>query len=205
MSSAMDAHALPRAVLEEVAASKAKPHVWSDEYVKTVTDWARHHGIRGAIDRHAKGEQKDVKLPWSTVDRWLQYFIKNNTYYGHSKRGRKRILTDSEVDELKDATKKMRASPTSEALTSGTGAAPHPLALTYNHSFAVAAIARGVVARTRPAQLAKNGGQYHLNNSWARYHLSKDNWRPLAANSDRTVPPEQVLVKYIHFVPFHIA
>ena len=65
----MDAHALPRAVLEEVAASKAKPHVWSDEYVKTVTDWARHHGIRGAIDRHAKGEQKDVKLPWSTVDR----------------------------------------------------------------------------------------------------------------------------------------
>ena len=85
----MDAHAVPRVVSDEVVASKAKPQSWTDEYTKTVTDWARQFGIRGAINRHVKGEFKDIRLPWSTVDRWLQYWEEKKVYYEHSKRGRK--------------------------------------------------------------------------------------------------------------------
>ena len=92
------------------------------------------------------------------------------------KRGRKRILTPIEVKEVQDAAKKLRAAPSNEGLTTGT----------------VAAIARGVVARTRPASLAKNGGLFHLGRSWAKYFLSMEEWRPYAATSDRTVPPELV-------------
>ena len=94
----------------------------------------------------------------------------------HEKRGRKTILTDHEVSEVQDAAKKLRKNPTAEGITSGT----------------VAAIARGVVARTRPAVLAKNGGQYQLSQSWAKYHLKMADWRPYAATSDRTVPTPQV-------------
>ena len=62
--SVMDAHAVPRVVSDEVVASKAKPQSWTDEYTKTVTDWARQFGIRGAINRHVKGEFKDICLPF---------------------------------------------------------------------------------------------------------------------------------------------
>ena len=73
--------------------------------------------------------------------------------------------------------KKLRKNPTAKGITSGT----------------VAAIARGVVAPKRPAVLAKkNGGQYQLSQSWAKYHLKMADWRPYAATSDRTVPTPQV-------------
>ena len=116
----MNAHAVSRVVLNEVEDSKGKPHAWTDEYTMKVTDWARHHGIRGAIDRHEKGDFKDMKLPWSTVDRWLQFWKTSGTYYSHQKRGRKRILTDAEVVEVQDAAKKLRDGP-KEGFSSGTG------------------------------------------------------------------------------------
>ena len=117
----MDAHAIARPVLQEVAEVHGKPHMWSNEYTRVVTDWAREHGIRGAIQRHEKGEFKENKLPWSTVDRWLQHWKTHSAYYECAQRGRKRILTDVEVVEVQDAAKKLRAAPKCEALTSGTG------------------------------------------------------------------------------------
>ena len=35
-------------------ALSAPRHNWSDEYIKTVTDWARQHGIAGAVQRHQR-------------------------------------------------------------------------------------------------------------------------------------------------------
>ena len=80
-------------MLAEVAATKAHPANWDDDYTKKVIDWARQYGIRGAIDRHSKGVYKEKHLPWSTVDRWLQMWKATGTYYTHSKRGRKEILS----------------------------------------------------------------------------------------------------------------
>ena len=88
-------------------------------------------------------------------------------HFKPSKRGRKRILNDSEVEQVQDAALKLRQAPNAEALTSAS----------------VAAIARGVVQRTRPAVLKKNGGVHQMEASWAKYHLNKDQWRPLCAMS----------------------
>ena len=72
---------MPRAVLDEVAASRGHPTSWDDGYTKVVTDWARHYGVRGAIERHLKGEHKEKPLPWSTADRWLKFWKDTGRYY----------------------------------------------------------------------------------------------------------------------------
>ena len=85
-------------------------------------------------------------------------------------------MSAHELQEVQDAATKLRAAPSNEALTSGT----------------VAAIARGVVARIRPATLAKNGGIFKLGLSWEKYHLAKEELRPYATTSNRTVPTDKV-------------
>ena len=71
----MDPMAVPRTILEEVAAAQGGRVIWEDQYTRVVTDWARQFGIKGAIERHKKGDQKEKVLPWSTVDRWLQVML----------------------------------------------------------------------------------------------------------------------------------
>jgi hypothetical protein len=66
----MDALAVPKTVLDELHESKGQPNLWSDEYTKTVTDWARQFGVTGALKRHQAGDFKDKNLPWTTADRY---------------------------------------------------------------------------------------------------------------------------------------
>ena len=67
----MDASTVPKTVINELAEVNQPPSNWSDDYVKVVTDWARQFAVKGAIERHKKGENKYKALPWSTVDRCL--------------------------------------------------------------------------------------------------------------------------------------
>ena len=75
-----------------------------------------------------------------------------------------------------DAAKKLRAAPTCEGLTAGT----------------VAAVARGVIRRSRPAFLERRGGPAKADSEWAEKFLKREEWRPLAPTSDRTVPDSQI-------------
>ena len=88
-------------------------------------------------------------------------------HFKASKGGRTRILNDSEVEQVQEAALKLRLAPNAEALTSAS----------------VAAIAQGVVQRTRPAVLMKNGGVHRMEAPWAKYHLNKEEWHPLCATS----------------------
>ena len=79
---------------------------------------------------------------YKTVENWLYFWRKNNAYFQPSKRVRHSFLTDSERDDVMDAAKKLRAAPTCEGLTAAT----------------VAAVARGVIRRSKPAFLERRGG-----------------------------------------------
>ena len=159
----MDGHVVPTVVVD---AYRARPglsdprHNWKDEYIKTITDWARQHGVAGALRRHQRGDEREHKLGYHTIYGWLKNFQKKGDYFHTQKRGRKRILSQTECAEVQDAITKLRAEPNAESLTANT----------------VASIARGVVSRTRPAVLAKNGGVFVMGAEWGRYHLHSVDW-----------------------------
>ena len=50
--------------LNEVANSKGKYNSWTDEYITEVTDWTRHHKIKGSFDCHAKEGMRCTTFPW---------------------------------------------------------------------------------------------------------------------------------------------
>ena len=111
-------------------------------------------------------------MGYHTVYGWLKYFQKNGDYFHTQKRGRKRILSQTECAEVQDAITKLRTEPNAESLTANT----------------VASVARGVVSSTSPAVLAKNGGAFVMGAEWGRYHRHSVDWVPYSATSDRTVP-----------------
>ena len=54
----------------------APRHNWKDEYIKTITDWARQYGVAGALQRHQRGDEREHKLGYHTIYGWLKYFQK---------------------------------------------------------------------------------------------------------------------------------
>ena len=72
--------------------------------------------------------------------------------------------------------KKPRSAPACESISGGT----------------IAAVARGVVARTRPSVLHKNEGFLHMGKQWAAYTMKTEDWKPLCRTSDRTIPDEDI-------------
>ena len=95
-----------------------------------------------------------------TVYGWLKYFQQKGDYFHTQKRGRKRILSQTECAEVQDAITKLRTEPNAESLTANTDAS----------------VARGVVSRTHPSNLAKNGGVFVMGAEWGRYHLHSVDW-----------------------------
>ena len=52
----MDVHVVPALWWMRTGRDLVYKYNWSDEYIKTVTDWAKQHSIAGAIKRHQKGD-----------------------------------------------------------------------------------------------------------------------------------------------------
>ena len=92
----MDGHIVPTVVVDAYQARpglSAPRHNWKDEYIKTITDGARQHGVAGALRRHQRGDEREHKLGYHTVYGWLKYFQKKGDYFHTQKPGRKRILS----------------------------------------------------------------------------------------------------------------
>ena len=140
----MDGHVVPTVVVDVYRARpglSAPRHNWKDEHIKTFTNWARQHGVARALQQHQRGDEREHRLGYHTINGWLKYFQKKGDYFHTQKRGRKRILSQTECAEVQDAITKLRWEPNAESLTANT----------------VASVARGVVSCTRPAVLAKMG------------------------------------------------
>ena len=82
-----------------------------------------------------------------------------------------------EAREVLGVANKLRTAQHAEGLTAGT----------------LAAISRGIVARTRPAALSKNGGVQSMGRTWANYMLRQEDWSCYASTSDRAVPLNEIL------------
>ena len=111
----MDVLVVPTVVVDAYRARpglSAPRHNWSDECIKTVTDWARQHGIAGGCQR---GDQREHKWGYHTVYGWLEYF--QNKIGDSQKRGRKMILSLAKCAELQNAVTKLEAEPSCQALT----------------------------------------------------------------------------------------
>ena len=76
----MDEHVVPTVVVDAYRVRpglSAPRHNWKDEYIKTTTDWARQHGVAGALQRHQQSDERDHKHKgYHTVYGWLKYFKK---------------------------------------------------------------------------------------------------------------------------------
>jgi len=167
---------MPVDVIKEVAAACTKKRLqWEPDVIKTVTDDARQFGVAAAVKRHNR-TSNSTEIPYTTVDNWLKHYQQHGKYFIPKKRGRHAILSCEEQSEVMDAAKKMRAAPVCKAITAGT----------------FAAIARGVVARTRPGVLERNNGPFKMTCEWAKKILKKESWRPLGSTSDRVVPDSQI-------------
>lgn len=122
---------------------------WKNTDIQSVKDWTRHFGVKQAVKKHAEIPDEDQFLSYLTMNNWLQHCKKTGEYFEPC--GHKRILSTDEVEQVQDAAIKLRKAPHTEGLTSSS----------------VAAIARGVVAGTRPAVLHKNGGMHRMVATWA--------------------------------------
>ena len=83
-STPMDRHAVPAAVENEYRDRKSKHasrHIWPDEYISKVTDWARQSGVKGALQKHTTGPQKEHELPYQTVNTWLKHYKKTGIFW----------------------------------------------------------------------------------------------------------------------------
>ena len=168
---------LPSVVCEELQQSaKRVRRQYSDDTVKFLTDQARQVGTASAIQTYNRKHPTE-EIAESTVRTWLSFWRKNNTYFSANKRGRHSALTEDEMKTTMEGLQKLRSAPSCAPLTAGT----------------VAAVARGIVATTRPAALLKHGGSLKLTSEWAKKQLRKEQWAPLARTSDRTVPDEDIV------------
>ena len=153
--------ALPKAVvseLEEIHVAKRKRNTFDDEIIRKVTDDARINGVARAATKYNAATPTAV-IGESTVRDWLRVFKATGQYHTVNKRGRKECLTSSEKQDVFTAALKLRSTPSPEGLTAGT----------------VAAVARGIVARSRPATLAKNDGVLVMGKRWANYLMKREN------------------------------
>ena len=170
--------ALPKSIVAEVdeeRRSKSHRRTFDDGTIRHLTDAARENGVSKAVSRYNR-LHPDTPVGEQTVRDWLAVFKRTGQYHTVSKRGRPQALTAGEKTEVESALKKLRSAPVCEGLTAST----------------VAAVSRGVVMRTRPAVLAKNDGPLHMGKRWAANVLKREDWKPLARTSDRTVPDDVV-------------
>ena len=70
----MGCHVVPAIVVDAYRTRPAPRNNWKDGYIKPINDWARQHGVLGAVQQHQKGDETEHNLSYQTIYGWLKYF-----------------------------------------------------------------------------------------------------------------------------------
>ena len=172
----MEKHVVPPEVAAELAATKKdNRNAYTPDIVRVVTDIARHNGCQSASNQYLA--KNDVLIPVRSIQTWLQFFKTNGTYFDPQRRGRKRILNDEEEAAVVSNLAKIRAAPHCRSVLATT----------------TAAVSRGILARSRPGLLEKQGGPFKMGREYGRQLMLRNKWAKRAKTSDRTVPDAEVI------------
>lgn len=174
----MEQFCLPAEIVSELDATKAdvsSRQTYSAETIKAVTDVARYNGVQSAARQYFS--KTSVDIPERTIQKWLKFFKDTGSYVDPKQRGRKRLLTEEEEHSVVDSLGKVRAAPHCRSVAASTASA----------------VARGILSRSRPGLLKKEGGPAVMGREYARVLLKRNNWAKRAKTSDRTVPDTEVV------------
>ena len=158
----MEHHVVP------AAPSSKHRHHYDNSVIAAATMDARQLGHVAAAKKHG--------IPAETVRTWLAYWTKHKEPFQVQRRGRKPFLTEEEKVNVNDAIDKLRAAPHCESVSASQ----------------VAAVARGIVGRKRPASLTSNGGPFKLTRQWANKFLHREGFSIKHRTSTRTVTDSEL-------------